>query len=262
MGKSFLGTMAIVKGKTFQDFDFTVTLKGADDDGMGVVFRADSNNFYRLLVVQDIKNGGPFAMLDKQVYKDGKKEFTALKKADWKYEINTPYTFRIQAKGASLTGSINGNQLFAVNDTTFTSGSIGIYSYGEQGLTISDLVVKEILGGTTSSTSSTNSSSTTSNIISNDTTDTSSSSTKVVGTIKSVDDGGMITITDSTSNKDRFVQIISTTTLHQNTATGVKASLSDLKAGKTIEVKGAVYTPVLANETASEIFIGERIIVK
>ncbi|GEM_PF-4574986 len=263
MDKSFLGTMAILKGKTFQDFEYSVTLKPADDDGMGIVFRADANNFYRFLVVQDTKNGGPFALLQKVIYKDGKLTYTALKKTDWKYETATPYTFKVVAQGSSLQGSINGSEIFAVTDATLTTGSIGIYSYGEEGLTITTMLIKEVLGGTNTpdKVASTDTTSAVTNIVSQDT-ESTASSTKVTGTIKSMNEGGLITLTDSTTGKERHIQIISSTTIHQNTATGIKASLSDLKAGKTIEIKGASYTPILATDDVTELFIGERIILK
>jgi len=144
MGKSFLGTMALLKEPGYSNFDMSVTVTNTDDDGMGVVFRADPNNFYRFFVIQDPKNGGPFAMLDKQTYKDGRKEFTAIKKADWKYEINTSYAIRIKTEGPHIQCWINNNQFFDITDDSLTQGLVGLYSYGSTGLSFDDVLIETL----------------------------------------------------------------------------------------------------------------------
>lgn len=258
-GKQFLGTSLTLKDKNFNNFDFQVALRGADDDGMGIIFRSDGNNFYRVLAVKDTKNGGPFLMLDKQLLKNQKASLVALKTKEWEFETNKTYLFKVQANGDKIKVWVNDTLMFDTVDASISAGSLGMYSYGMAGLYVDTLKVTEVNGLAGESSSS---ATTASNIIprteEDEVLEANTHLEKIQGIIQSKTGMVMLVKNDATS-KNQAVQIIDTTDLRKNSSTGVKAELSELVAGKAIEVSGGLYQTKLSEES---LFIAERIVIK
>ncbi|MEI6221279.1 MAG: DUF1080 domain-containing protein [bacterium] len=251
-GKQFFGTYALLKNKNFDNFDMQVTMRSDDNDGMGILFRANSTGFYRILAVKDPANGGPFLMLDKQQPKNNKPVFSSLKTNAWEFEPGTAYTMKVQANDKKIKVWINDKLMFDVDDLSITSGTIGLYSFGQKGLYFSNLKITEV-GGLASSAATTATDATTATT---QETEANIRMEKVEGTVVSRT-GNQITI-KTTAGKTQRVQIIDETTLLKGSATGAKGDVKDLTTGKTIEISGNYFKGKLADQ----LLIAESIIIK
>jgi hypothetical protein len=136
-GGSYLHTEGIAEGWTsaystkgqYTDFDYSIRSRLAGDGTvfiaarMGKLVRSGSNEWYPGYRFGYCE-GGEFAVI--RINADGSR--TPLQ--DWTVSgIINPHgwnTLRVVAKGSSLTFSINGTQVAAVTDTTFSRGFVGI----------------------------------------------------------------------------------------------------------------------------------------
>jgi hypothetical protein len=136
-----LGTKALLKEPVYTNFDLSVSAQNSDDDGMGVVFRDDGKNFYRLLLVKDPANGGPFVMLDK--YANG--AFSAIASNTTQSIIqNEVYALRVRADGSHLQCWIDTTLVFDITNDSLVQGNVGLYSYGSKGLAFDDLLIESL----------------------------------------------------------------------------------------------------------------------
>src|ERR1044072_6349288 len=61
------GTFLVAGDETWRDYRLSLRARPEDDDGFGVVFRFQNpEHFYRLLFIEDGRNGGPITRLDKR----------------------------------------------------------------------------------------------------------------------------------------------------------------------------------------------------
>ncbi|MCP4261956.1 MAG: S8 family serine peptidase [Planctomycetes bacterium] len=137
-GVSKLGTFAYWQaGIGWTDYTATVTMKSTDNDAVGVMFRyQDENNYYRFIWDKERKS--------RALVKCDDGVFTILAEDTIQYAIGQNYQVKITAQGDSLQVSIDGSSVFSVNDSTFLSGSIALYSWGNEGSHFDDIVVESI----------------------------------------------------------------------------------------------------------------------
>jgi len=131
-----LGTYAYWQGGTgWTDYKTAVTIKSADDDAIGIMFRyQDENNYYRF-------------SWDKQrnyrrLVKCVNGQFTLLAEDSVQYVTGQNYQVKIVAQGSTLQVSIGGSPVFSVNDSSLSSGTIALYSWGNVGSYFDNIVVE------------------------------------------------------------------------------------------------------------------------
>jgi hypothetical protein len=115
---------AIAAGdESWQDYTLTASAYPRQNDEIGLVFRVQGNDHYRLRLLRDIYPG-PRLILEKVV----KGQVTELASAEHPgYTDHNWYTLAVTAKGATLSASINGVEVLTATDSTLTHGKIGVY---------------------------------------------------------------------------------------------------------------------------------------
>ncbi|MHC4727549.1 MAG: leucine-rich repeat domain-containing protein [Planctomycetota bacterium] len=133
-----LGTFAYWQaGLGWTDYTATVTMKSTDNDALGVMFRyQDDKNYYRFIWDKE-RNSRALVKCDDGV-------FTILAEDSIQYAIGQSYQVEIIAHGSSLQVSIDGSPVFSVTDSTFSSGTIALYSWGNSGSHFDDILVESI----------------------------------------------------------------------------------------------------------------------
>ncbi len=136
----FKGTHIIAGNDSWEDFYLNVRITSTDDDGIGMLFRyQDDKNYYRFITVADPGNQGPFKRLEKQI--DG--VFSTLAESTSDILIPGDFIGKIQVKGDSIYVYEEESILFAVQDTTFSHGKIGLMCYANAGAIFDDVYVSE-----------------------------------------------------------------------------------------------------------------------
>jgi hypothetical protein len=132
---SKLGTYAYWQAGTgWTDYTTTVTMKSTDNDALGVMFRyQDENNYYRFSWNAQLNS--------RTLVKNVNGQFTILAEDFVPYVIGKSYQVKIAAQGSSLQVSIDGSPVFSVNDSTLSSGTIALYSWGNMGSYFDDITV-------------------------------------------------------------------------------------------------------------------------
>ncbi len=130
-----LGTYAYWQtGTGWTDYTASVTIKSTDNDAIGVMFRyQDENNYYRFIWDQERSS--------RALVKCENGQFTILAEDFVPYVTGKSYQVKIAAQGSSLQVSIDGSPVFSVNDSTFSSGTIALYSWGNVGAYFDDIMV-------------------------------------------------------------------------------------------------------------------------
>lgn len=252
-GHQFFGTYVLTEKDDFADFDMEVTIVGNDDDGMGLVFRADDKSYYRVLAVLSESNGGPFLLLDKKTLKNNEPTFTVLKTKTWSYEQGEEYVFRIQADGADIKVWINDTlQLTATDESNYLKeGAIGFYSYGQKGLSFDDLKITEVGGLAAKSEDGTPAA-----IIENEEVTANTNQETLEGELAKIS-GGILVVKDEKTSKNQDVQIIDVTKLKQGSESGKSIDVDDLSKGDVLTVLGKSVTL----SDGDSIFLAEVVVV-
>ncbi len=135
-----LGTYAsYTAGNFWADYRATLNITSNDDDAIGLMFRyQNSNNYYRF-------------SWDKQrnyrrLIKKVNGVTTLLAQDSIPYVTGQSYQLQILALGTTIGVSIDGTQIFSVTDSSLSSGTISLYSWGNAGSNFDDIVVQN-LGG-------------------------------------------------------------------------------------------------------------------
>ena len=122
-------------GSSWRDYRLTLTVRSDDDDAVGVMFRVqDSDNYYRF-------------SWDKQrnyrrLVKRENGVFSLLASDAVSYVSGTSYQLEVQVQGGLLEVSIDGNLIFSVVDSSFSNGSVALYSWANAGAFFDDIVVQ------------------------------------------------------------------------------------------------------------------------
>ncbi len=130
------GTQMVYKGgEAWTDYTATVTLQSQDDDAVGVLVRyQDIENFYRF----SWDSSRQYRRLVKAV----KGVYTVLAEDAVPYVPGQAYRVELTVVGAQLTVRIDGEPVFAVTDESHSTGTMGLYSWGNQGSWFDDVQVQ------------------------------------------------------------------------------------------------------------------------
>jgi predicted outer membrane repeat protein len=125
-----LGTFAYwTGGLSWTDYEMTLTMKSDDDDAMGVMFRyQDQNNYYRFAWLRQ-NHGQPVGRMQLSRIQNG--VCTVLHHVDSPYTTGVTYNIKISAIGSFVY--VNDTMVLLDTDTTFASGSVALYCWGNQG---------------------------------------------------------------------------------------------------------------------------------
>lgn len=122
----YLGTMAVVGDKRWDDIRLQVRLLSDDDDAIGVVFRyQDGTNYYRFSMDKERS----YRRLVKCV--DG--TTTTLWEDDVAYVSGFSYDLTIEAHADRILGWLNHTLLFDVEDGALRRGRAGLYAWACEG---------------------------------------------------------------------------------------------------------------------------------
>lgn len=137
---SRIGTFAAYEhGLDWTDYQVYVDLRSADDDDIGIMFRIkDSRNYYRF----SWNSQTGFRRLVKCV--DGR--FELLYSDNIPYIKNQTYNVVVSAHGPLLQVYIHDELVLWAIDYTFTSGTVGLYCWGNQGSYFDNLIVEDLSG--------------------------------------------------------------------------------------------------------------------
>ena len=125
--------------REWSDYDLRVNLRSMNNNSIGVMFRyQDDRNYYRLVWNQKSK----FRQLEK--IENGIP--TVLAKDTVGYVKGRNYQAQIIAQGTTLKVFIDGAQIFSVTDSTFSEGTIGLYSSSNPA-SFDNIVVQDINTG-------------------------------------------------------------------------------------------------------------------
>jgi hypothetical protein len=134
-GVARLGTYAYWQAGTgWTDYSASVTIKSNDNDIIGIMFRyQDENNYYRFTWDKERST--------RNLVKCENGQFTILAEDSVPYVTGKEYQVKISAQGSTLQVSIDGSPVFSANDSTFSSGTIALYSWGNTGSYFDDILV-------------------------------------------------------------------------------------------------------------------------
>jgi hypothetical protein len=100
-------------------------------DPVGVVFRSTDAGYYRVWLAANLPNSKPKAYLQKVV--NGQAQDIAVN-TTWKgYEFAQWQNIQVVTSGNHITVSVGGTQLFDTTDSSFASGSVGVWTVASRG---------------------------------------------------------------------------------------------------------------------------------
>jgi hypothetical protein len=125
--------------REWSDYDLRVNLRSMNNNSIGVMFRyQDDRNYYRFIWNQKSK----FRRLEKIANGTA----TVLANDTVGYVKGRNYQLQIIAQGMTLSVFIDGAQIFSVADSTFTEGTVGLYSSSNQA-SFDNIVVQDLTTG-------------------------------------------------------------------------------------------------------------------
>jgi Ca2+-binding RTX toxin-like protein len=137
----------------WDDYSIQATIKTPDNDGLGFLFHyTDAKNYYKLeldaegTLDRDPSNGAG-SIFNLIRMRDGIEEI--LGQVPGKYEPGEDFTLRVDIVGNRITAYINGDTIFAyaIEDHGNEKGTVGLYSWGNAGLTFDDVLVVDLTAG-------------------------------------------------------------------------------------------------------------------
>lgn len=109
-------------------------------DPVGVVFRSTDAGYYRVSLGPNLPNSAARAHLQKVV--NGVAQDIAVN-STWKgFEYSQWQTIQVMTSGSHITVSVDGTRLFDATDTSFTSGSVGVWTPATRGATFDNVRVQ------------------------------------------------------------------------------------------------------------------------
>jgi hypothetical protein len=136
-----IGTSALYTKGSWSDYTVKVDLTSRDDDSIGVIFRFnDSDNYYRFFWDAQERL--------RRVEKRVNGNLTILAEDAVPYVSGRNYEIRIIVQGARLQIAIDGQNIFSVTDSTFSGGTIALYSRWNKGSVFDNVLVQDIRNGT------------------------------------------------------------------------------------------------------------------
>jgi hypothetical protein len=133
-----LGTYAYWQNGTgWTDYTAAVTIKSTDNDALGIMFRYQDENNYCRFIWDKERNS-------RQLVKCEDGVFSILAEDSVPCVTGKDYQVKISAQGSTLQVSIDGSPVFSVNDSTFSSGTIALYCWANEGTYFDDILVESI----------------------------------------------------------------------------------------------------------------------
>ncbi|MDY6987175.1 MAG: fibronectin type III domain-containing protein [Thermodesulfobacteriota bacterium] len=124
----------------WRDYRISLTMGSNDNDAVGLMFRyQDADNYYRF-------------SWDRQRYcrrlvKCENGVFTLLAEDSVSYVTGESYDIEVVAEGSSLEVFVDDALIFSVADESLPSGTIGLYSWANQGSLFDEIVVEDLSTG-------------------------------------------------------------------------------------------------------------------
>lgn len=134
-----LGTYLLLQSRRFADFAAAYRFQCVDNDSVGFMFRIqDENNYYRFSV--DKERG--FRRLVRCV----KGRFTVLREDKKAGQIQQDQWYRVQVicRGPLISVSMDGRQVFQVEDSALRAGSVAFYTSSAEGAGFDDLEIHNL----------------------------------------------------------------------------------------------------------------------
>ena len=137
----------------WDDYSIQATVATPDNDGLGFLFHyTDAKNYYKLeldadgVLDRDPSNGAG-SVFNLIRMRDGIEEI--LGQVPGKYEPGESFTLRVDIVGNRITAWINGEAIFAyaIEDHGNEKGTVGLYSWGNAGLSFDDVIVVDLTTG-------------------------------------------------------------------------------------------------------------------
>ena len=125
----------------WDDYTFDVTLRSSDDDGIGVLFRfQDTLNYYRF----EMDYQRDFMKL----FRIENGEETTIAAILGRYQINSDMALRVRLFEDRITVSLDDVYVFggAIEDDRLSSGTIGLYNWGNAVSAFDDIRVEALSG--------------------------------------------------------------------------------------------------------------------
>ncbi len=133
------GTFIVSGDPNWSDYAIRVDVRSRDDDAIGIMFRyLDFENYYRFSM--DKQRG--YRRLIKKV----RGEVIVLAEDAVAYVQDQWYTLKVEAKGNKISVSLSDEPVFDINDDSFKSGKMGLYSWGNAGCEFENLLVESEAG--------------------------------------------------------------------------------------------------------------------
>ena len=131
------GTYVVGGSSAWRNVQLSVTLRGDDNDAIGVMFRyVDSGNYYR------------FSMDGQNQYRRlvrvAAGAVTVLWEDNVRYSTSQNYRVTLRAEGTRVSGYLDGTRLFEVTDATHSAGRAGLYCAANNGAVFSSLLVRDL----------------------------------------------------------------------------------------------------------------------
>ena len=114
------------KGNSFQDGNLSLDISSSDDDGVGVAFRVKDDKHHYLWAMDKQRNFHILARKNGDEYKVLEYKKAGYNKKEW-------YQVRIEMQGDKFSVFINDKLDFKIEDSTFTEGTVALYSWGSTG---------------------------------------------------------------------------------------------------------------------------------
>jgi hypothetical protein len=127
-------------GGKWKDYAINLSITSLDDDAIGVIFRyVDDENYYRFTW----NRSGQYQRIEKR--QNG--VLSVLAEKTGAYETGLAYNIQVAMQGSQIKVSVDGTTVFAIVDTSFDQGSVGLYSSLNQGSIFDDITVTDLVTG-------------------------------------------------------------------------------------------------------------------
>ena len=137
---STIDTFTIYTLRNWTDYRLTLKMQSMDRDFIGVMFRYQNNsNYYRF----SWNSRNNVRRLEKR--QDG--VFTVLAEDIKGYVMGQTYHLGIVAKDTTLEVALDGALIFSARDSSFSGGTIALYSNSNQGSSFDDVLVEDLVTG-------------------------------------------------------------------------------------------------------------------
>ena len=124
------------QGFSWTDYHVSLTLRSDDNDSIGVMVRyQDPDNYYRFSWDQQRSN--------RRLVKVHNGVFTLLAEDSVPYVQGQTYQVDFLAEGAQLEVQIDGTSIFNVADTSLTAGTVGLYTWANNGARFDNVQVTQ-----------------------------------------------------------------------------------------------------------------------